>query len=174
MEGPSMLRAGMTFILISFLVSTTVAAEEDVLQGFTRESSSVERQWEAKFRVIPKPENQREYMRLLSARPHHVGSAYDRQNAEWILSKFREWGWDAQMETFDVLFPTPKERLLEMTEPVRFKAKLQEPVIAEDPTSNQQSEQLPSYNAYSIDGDVAGHQAEGRGRTWSDRVPHLF
>src|SRR5204862_195440 len=103
---------------------------------------------------IPKSENQREYMRLLSARPHHVGSPYDKQNAEWILSKFKEWGWDAQIETFDVLFPTPKERLLEMTEPVAFKAKLQEPVIAEDPTSNQQSEQLPSYNAYSIDGDV--------------------
>src|SRR5215831_19001553 len=151
-----MTRVGLTGILISLLGFTTIAAEEDILQGFTRESSSVERQWESKFRAIPKPENQREYMRLLSARPHHVGSPYDRQNAEWILSKFKEWGWDAQMETFDVLFPTPKERLLEMTEPVRFKAKLQEPVIPEDPTSNQQSEQLPSYNAYSIDGDVTG------------------
>jgi N-acetylated-alpha-linked acidic dipeptidase len=151
-----MLRAGLTVGLISLLTFTAVAAEEEVLQGFTRESSNAERLWETKFRVIPKPENQREYMRLLSARPHHVGSPYDRQNAEWILSKFKEWGWDAQMETFDVLFPTPKERLLEMTEPVRFKAKLQEPVIAEDPTSNQQSEQLPSYNAYSIDGDVTG------------------
>src|SRR5262249_62263755 len=120
-----MLRAASIGLLIFLLTFTAIAAEEDVLQGFTRESSSVERQWEVKFRAIPKSENQREYMRLLSARPHHVGSAYDRQNAEWILSKFKEWGWDAQMETFDVLFPTPKERLLEMTEPVRFKAKLQ-------------------------------------------------
>jgi N-acetylated-alpha-linked acidic dipeptidase len=149
-----MLRTGSIALLISLLTLSAIAAEEEVLQGFTRESSSVERQWEVKFRTIPKSENQREYMRLLSARPHHVGSAYDRQNAEWILSKFKEWGWDAQMETFDVLFPTPKERLLEMTEPVRLKARLQEPVIAEDPTSNQQSEQLPSYNAYSTDGDV--------------------
>ena len=36
----------------------------------------------------------------------------------------------------------------------KFRAKLQEPVIDFDPTSNQTSEQLPTYNAYSIDGDV--------------------
>ena len=93
-------------------------------------------------------------MRRLSARPHHVGSAYDKENAEWILSKFKEWGWDAKIETFTVLFPTPKERVLEMVAPTHFTAKLQEPPLAVDPTSNQQSEQLPSYNAYSIDGDV--------------------
>jgi N-acetylated-alpha-linked acidic dipeptidase len=138
----------MLFLLLA------ARADDDVLRGFTSGSLIAERQWEAKFRALPSPENQREYMRRLSARPHHVGSAYDKENAEWILSKFREWGWDAHIETFDVLFPTPKERVLEMVEPTRFTAKLQEPPIAGDPTSNQQAEQLPSYNAYSTDGDV--------------------
>src|SRR5207253_7046967 len=63
-------------------------------------------------------------------------------------------GWDVHVESFQILFPTPKERVLEMVEPVRVVAKLQEPPIPEDPTSSQQAEQLPSYNAYSIDGDV--------------------
>ena len=98
----------------------------------------------------------REAMRRLSARPHHVGSAYGRENAEWILARFREWGWDAQIETFDVLFPTPKERLVEMIEPTRFRLALEEPALAVDPTSGQKAEQLPTYNAYSIDGDVTG------------------
>jgi len=98
----------------------------------------------------------REYMKRLSARPHHVGSPYDKDNAEWILSKFKEWGFDARIETFDVLFPTPKERRVEMIAPTRFVATLAEPPVAVDPTSNQQSEQLPTYNAYSIDGDVTG------------------
>ncbi len=151
-----MLRVRLAGILIAVVVLTVSAAEDELLPGFTRESSTAERQWEGKFRAIPNADNQREYMRRLTARPHHVGSAYDRQNAEWILSKFKEWGWDAQMETFDVLFPTPKERVLEMIEPVRFTAKLQEPPVSVDPTSNQQSEQLPSYNAYSTDGDVTG------------------
>ena len=93
-------------------------------------------------------------MRRLSARPHHVGSAYDKDNAEWILARFKEWGLDAHIESFDVLFPTPKVRVLEMTEPTKFTAKLDEPVVPGDPTSNQKSEQLPTYNAYSIDGDV--------------------
>jgi len=151
-----MSRIGLIGILLAFLALTAASAQEGQLQGFNRDSSATERQWESKFRAIPNADNQREYMRLLSARPHHVGSPYDKQNAEWILAKLKEWGWDAQIETFDVLFPTPKERLLEMTEPTRFTAKLQEPVIEVDPTSNQRSEQLPSYNAYSTDGDVTG------------------
>src|SRR5450432_937751 len=93
-------------------------------------------------------------MRHLTARPHHVGSPYDKENAQWILAKFKEAGFDAKIETFDVLFPTPKERLIELLEPSKFKAKLQEPVLSVDPTSNQTAEQLPTYYAYSIDGDV--------------------
>jgi N-acetylated-alpha-linked acidic dipeptidase len=132
----------------------SAGADESILQGFTSASTTAERQWESKFRAIPNADNQREYMRRLSAHPHHVGSPYDKDNAEWILANFKHWGWDAQIETFDVLFPTPKERVLEMVAPTRFTAKLQEPPVAGDPTSSQTSEQLPSYNAYSADGDV--------------------
>jgi N-acetylated-alpha-linked acidic dipeptidase len=83
-----------------------------------------------------------------------VGSPYDKDNAEWILAKMKEWGFDARIETFNVLFPTPKERVVELLEPTKFIAKLQEPELAFDPTSNQTAEQLPTYNAYSADGDV--------------------
>ena len=129
-------------------------ADEKPLVGYGPRSSQSEREWEAKFRALPDPSNLREYMRRLSARPHHVGSPYDRDNAEWILAHFKEWGFDAHIETFHVLFPTPKVRVLEMVEPTKFTAKLEEPSLAVDPTSNQKSEQLPTYNAYSIDGDV--------------------
>jgi N-acetylated-alpha-linked acidic dipeptidase len=104
--------------------------------------------------AVPKPDYLRDYMKRLSARPHHVGTPYDKDNAEWILAKFQEWGLDAHIETFDVLFPTPKERRVEMLEPTRFVATLAEPTVAVDPTSSQHDEQLPTYNAYSADGDV--------------------
>ncbi len=134
---------------------SSIGADETPLAGFSAESSRAERQREEKFRAIPSPENLRAYMQRLSARPHHVGSPYDKDNAEWLAAKFKEFGWDAHIEQFDVLFPTPKERLVELVEGgPRFTAKLQEPVLPQDPTSNQQSEQLPTYNAYSIDGDV--------------------
>jgi N-acetylated-alpha-linked acidic dipeptidase len=132
---------------------TPTAAPPD-LRGYSADAAKVERDWEAKLRAIPSPDSLREYMRRLSARPHHVGSAYDKDNAEWILAKFKSFGLDARIETFDVLFPTPKERVVELVAPTKFVAKLQEPAVPGDPTSNQQAEQLPTYNAYSIDGDV--------------------
>src|SRR5438552_2202282 len=126
----------------------------DELRGFTVEAAKAEREWEAKFRAIPSPDSLREYMRRLSARPHHVGSPYDKDNAEWILAKFKSFGLDAHIENFDVLFPTPKERVVELVAPTTFPAKLQEPAVPGDPTSSQVAEQLPTYNAYSIDGGV--------------------
>ena len=124
------------------------------LDGYDAQASQTERQWEAKFRALPSPEAERDYMQRLTARPHHVGSPYDRDNAEWILAKFKEWGFDAHIENFDVLFPTPKEVKLELVAPHRFVAKLAESPVRVDPTSSQTGEQLPAYNAYSIDGDV--------------------
>lgn len=134
--------------------SNQSVANQVALVGYSPRASQSEREWEVKFRAIPDPANLREYMRRLSARPHHVGSPYDKDNAEWILAHFKEWGLDAHIERFDVLFPTPKIRVLEMVSPTRFTAKLEESALAVDPTSNQKSEQLPTYNAYSIDGDV--------------------
>ena len=132
-----------------------VTADDQPLYGYSAESSRVERQWEEKLRAIPSPDNLRAYLQRLSARPHNVGSPYDKDNAEWIASKFKEFGLDTQIESFSVLYPTPKERLVELVDGgPHFAAKLQEPVVPEDPTSNQTAEQLPTYNAYSIDGDV--------------------
>ncbi len=136
-----------------WLLSTLPAQQPDqsTLVGFTTATAKVELDLEKRFQAIPEPERMKANMQLLSARPHHVGSAYDKQNANWILAQYKQWGWDAHIETFYVLFPTPKTRLLEMGS---FRAKLEEPKIADDPTSSQKDEQLPTYNAYSPDGDV--------------------
>src|SRR6202171_4364150 len=146
-------------VVLSFTLITpsiSFAADEPDLPGYSHHSSQTEREWEKKLRAIPDPAKLRDYMQRLSARPHHVGSPYDKDNAEWILAHFKEWGLDAHIERFDVLFPTPKARVVEMLAPTKFTAKLEEPALAVDPTSNQKSEQLPTYNAYSIDGDVTG------------------
>ncbi len=124
--------------------------------GYSAPDSQSEKEWESKFRDGISPKNIRDNMQRLTARPHHVGSPYDKDNAEWILGRFKEWGYDAHIESFEVLFPTPKQRLLELLEPTRFTAQLHEPALAIDPTSKQTEEQLPTYNAYSVDGDVTG------------------
>ena len=145
---------GVCCSLIPAAAEIPAAADEEPLQGFTRDDSAVERQWEAKFRSIPSPQNQREYMQRLSARPHNVGTAYDKENAEWILSQYKQWGWDAHIETFDVLYPTPISETLELAGPKPFKATLQEPPIPGDSSSTATEPALPAYVEYQGDGDV--------------------
>ncbi len=149
------LRTLAILLLCSSLFAQT-ATNGNQLQGFTRESSDAERALEARFDASLRKENLREWMRRLTARPHHLGSAYDHDNAQFIAEQFRSWGYDTAIEEFRVLFPTPKTRLLEMTSPEHYTAKLAEPSLSEDATSNQTAEQLPVYNAYSVDGDVTG------------------
>jgi N-acetylated-alpha-linked acidic dipeptidase len=147
--------ARLFLLVLSCLLLLAASPEtEKPLNGYSAVTSHTQRDWETKFRAIPEPQNLRDYMQRLAARPHHVGSPYDKDNAEWMLAKFKEWGLDANIETFYALFPTPKVRMVELLEPTKFTAKLQEPALAIDPTSDQQAEQLPTYNAYSADGDV--------------------
>ncbi len=151
-----MRRVALLMALICCFPLLTIGQQEEQakLAGFFGNSAASEQDWEQKFRAIPSPQNMIADMKLLAARPHHVGSPYDKQNSEWILAQYKKWGWDAHIETFNVLFPTPKFRLLELISPTHFVAKLQEPPVPGDPTSYQQKEQLPTYNAYSPDGDV--------------------
>ena len=111
------------------------------------------RNWEEVFRSIPRAERLKDYAERLSAEPHHVGSPAGREYALWMRDQMKVWGLDATIEEYDVLFPTPRERLLEMVAPTRFTASLKEPVISEDRDSGDLN-QLPTYNAYSGDGDV--------------------
>src|SRR5262245_7466525 len=126
------------------------------LLGFSDARAAEQRALETRFDSYLKAANLREWMQRLSARPHHVGSPYGKNNAEFMAGLFRSWGYETRIEEFQVLFPTPKVRLLEMEAPTHYKASLAEPAIPEDSTSGQTAEQLPVYNAYSIDGDVTG------------------
>lgn len=112
-----------------------------------------ERNWEDVYRSLPRAELLKDYVQRLSAEPHHVGSVAGRRNAEWMRDQLNRWGLQATIEEYDILFPTPRERVLELLEPARFQAQLKEPKISEDDDSGD-ADQLPTYNAFSGDGDV--------------------
>ena len=95
-------------------------------------------------------------MHQLAAHPHNVGSAAQRANAEWLVKQYTSWGWEAKIEQFDVLYPTPKTRVLELLGAKPYKARLEEPAIPEDPYTQDKSPAMPPYNMYAIDGDVTG------------------
>ena len=126
------------------------------LSGFNEADARQQQQLESTFDGYLAAPNIDSGIRIMSSHPHHVGSPGDKAVADYIYGKFKSWGYDVQIETFYVLFPTPKERLLEMTGPTTFKASLAEPPLKEDGTSGQTREQLPTYNCFSADGDVTG------------------
>jgi N-acetylated-alpha-linked acidic dipeptidase len=145
---------GLLLLLLAAPAGATL--ETAPLLGFSPESARAERAREAQIDASLKAGDLREWMRRLSAHPHPVGSAAGKENAEFLAGLFRSWGYDTRIEEFSVLFPTPVTRVLELVAPTRFTARLAEPSLREDATSSQTGEQLPTYNAYSIDGDVTG------------------
>lgn len=130
------------------------AAPDAPLLGFRYEHTAAQRAREVQFDAAISRGNLRTWLKQLSAKPHHLGSAAGLANAEFIAAQFRSWGFETEIERFYVLFPTPKTRLLELTGPKPFRARLEEPEIKEDGTSGVRADQLPNYNAYSVDGDV--------------------
>ncbi len=129
-------------------------ADAPSLLGFSAARAAEQVALEGRFDSVLKAENLREWMRQLTLRPNHTGSPGAKANAEMLLALFRSWGYQAEIEEFWVLMPTPKERRVELLAPTQFVASLVEDTIPEDSTSGQKAEQLPTYNVYSIDGDV--------------------
>ena len=141
------------FIFVAILVAVSIHAQE-VIPGFNRETSSGQIALEATFDQKVNTQNLDQWMKYMSSHPHELGSPFNHELTGFIAGKFRSWGYTVKIDTYYVLFPTPKVRNLEMVSPVKYKAVLAEPKLKEDATSGQISEQLPTYNAYSADGNV--------------------
>lgn len=124
------------------------------LMGFTETNAKTQLDWEKQFDAALSAKNQDTWMQFMSSKPHHVGSPHDKANADYMLNLFKSWGYQAELAEYHVLFPTPKTRVVELLGSKPYKLKLEESTLVEDKTSGQKSEQLPTYNAYSADGDV--------------------
>lgn len=146
----------MRKITFSFAIvlSLFTTANAQKLMGFADSSATQQLSWEKQFDVQLSAANMDTWMKFLTAHPHHVGSPHDKANAEYIAALFKQWGYNTEIVTYYPLFPTPKTRVLELLGSKPYKAKLEEPFLKEDKTSGQRSEQLPTYNAYSADGNV--------------------
>jgi N-acetylated-alpha-linked acidic dipeptidase len=150
----SMLCAAAVGLSIAGTVAADAPAAANDMLGFSSSGAAAELLLEQRFDAALSAAELRDWMQQMSSAPNHVGSPHDKANAEFQLAKFREWGWDASIETFSVLYPTPREVSVELIAPTHFKAKLSEGPIAGDGTSTQTKDELPPYNVYGADGDV--------------------
>ncbi|MFN3794668.1 MAG: transferrin receptor-like dimerization domain-containing protein [Chitinophagaceae bacterium] len=139
----------------ALLLAASAFAQQPIT-GFSAKAAQEQAALEAKFDAQLSAQRIGQYIKDMSSRPHHVGSPGGEAVAQYLLSKFKSFGLDARIETYQVLFPTPKTRVLEMTGPTTYKAILKEPALKEDATSAQTKEQLDIYNCWSADGDVSG------------------
>ena len=139
----------------ALLLAASAFAQQPIT-GFSAKAAQEQAALEAKFDAQLSAQRIGQYIKDMSSRPHHVGSPGGEAVAQYLLSKFKSFGLDARIETYQVLFPTPKTRILEMTGPTTYKAILKEPALKEDATSAQTKEQLDIYNCWSADGDVSG------------------
>ena len=142
-------------IILAIVLFPPVAhtQEPTAIRGFVGANLAAERDLERRFQALPNPDNLREYMRTITAEPHHAGAPGSRKVADYVLGKFKSWGLNAQIEEFESLIPYPAERVVELVSPERYVAKLKEPPVDVDGDSTDAG-QLPSFNAYSADGDV--------------------
>jgi N-acetylated-alpha-linked acidic dipeptidase len=140
------------------LLSLSIGGETPTpsMLGFSATHAAGERSLEQRFDDLLNAADQREWMQRMASDPNQVGSAHDKANAQFMLQQFRAWGWDADIETFSVLYPTPKRIALQMIAPMQFTAKLHEPALKGDRTSGNTGAGLPPYNVYGADGDVTG------------------
>jgi N-acetylated-alpha-linked acidic dipeptidase len=122
--------------------------------GFSPSGADAERALEGRFDAGLSAAAIEARLKIMASAPNQVGSPHDKANAEFVLTQFKGWGWDAHIETFQVLYPTPIEQSLELVGPAPFKARLSEPPLPGDPTSAVRDGALPPYAIYGADGDV--------------------
>ena len=147
----------MRFLLLVLLAAaqSALAADERVL-GFDAAASNAQRTIESRLDASIDKNEMDQWLRRMSARPHHAGSAAGKENAEFIASLFESWGYDVEIAQYEILLPTPKVREVELVAPTQFSASLREDSLSEDPSTSVREDLLPPYNAFSVDGEVEG------------------
>jgi len=138
-------------VLCAILILPCINANAQQFTGFKK--TELQKKLEADFDNHLSANRIGENIKLMSSVPHHIGSVGGKFVADEIAKQFKASGWDTKIVTYQLLFPTPISRVLEMKGVTNFKALLKEPALKEDATSGQ-ADQLPTYNCWSADGDV--------------------
>ncbi len=148
-----LLMLALPVVFAAGLAGSAWSGDENIL-GYSEAESKVQRDVERVLDTKVDPVEMEEWMRVMSATPHHLGSRAGKENAAYIAQLLQSWGFAVEIAEYQVLLPTPRTRLVELIEPSRFVASLTEDSLPEDPSTSRIEELLPTYNAFSTDGDV--------------------
>ncbi|WP_425525131.1 transferrin receptor-like dimerization domain-containing protein [Xanthomonas arboricola] len=132
------------------------AAQPAALPGYDAAAAQAQRALEARFDSGLKDADYRGWLKQWASAPNHVGAPHNLENARDLQNRLRGYGWDARIETFQVLWPSPRSSQLELLGAKPYVARLKEPPLPGDSTSTQTENVLPPYVIYGGNGDVTG------------------
>jgi N-acetylated-alpha-linked acidic dipeptidase len=144
----------MRLLALALLALGSALVHADDILGFDAEGSRAQRDLESRLDARIDAEDMDDWLRRMSAEPHHVGSAAGKANAEFMAELFESWGYDTEIAEYEILLPTPRERSIELVGPTSYTAGLREDTLPEDPSTAVRETLLAPYNAFSRDGDV--------------------
>ena len=139
---------------ISLLGSLALA--DGQLLGFDETASNTQHELETVFDSHIDRVEMDGWLREFSSEAHHVGSPKGKKNADALAALFRSWNYEVEIAEYQILFPEPLTRELELLYPYQFTASLTEDSLEEDPSTSVIDDLLPPYNAFSIDGEAEG------------------
>jgi len=142
------------FVWVLLAAAQYSLAADDRVLGFDEASSNAQRTIEARLDASIDKNEMEQWLRRMSAKPHHVGSPGSKENAEFMASLLESWGYAVEIAEYEILLPTPKVREVELVAPTEFTASLTEDSLVGDPSTFIREDLLPPYNAFSVDGEV--------------------
>ena len=145
-----------TSLFVVLLLAGSVFADTGTILGFDAAGSTGQRDIESFLDGAIDAAEMNEWLRQMSAKPHHVGSPGSKENAEFIAKLLESWGYEVDIAEYEILLPVPRVREVELLSPGNFSASLREESLDADPSTSVREDLLPPYNAFSIDGEVEG------------------
>ena len=146
-----MRRAQALFLILLIGVAIPVYPQE--MTGFTTQSATQQQKLEQTFLTLPRAANTERYLMHLTEDPHIAGSPESKAVAEYINSKYLEWGLDSKLVEYHAYLPYPKKVKITLVEPDTVELSLEEPSWRFDKDSRD-SRSVTPFNAYSPSGDV--------------------
>lgn len=140
--------------LVLALAVSSASAQPAPPPGYDAAAAEAQRALEARFDAGLQDADYRGWLRQWSSRPNQVGAPHNLENARDLQARLRSYGWDARIEQYEVLWPSPKSAELQLLGAQPYVARLKEPPLPGDSTSTQTQDVLPPYVIYGGNGDV--------------------
>jgi N-acetylated-alpha-linked acidic dipeptidase len=123
--------------------------------GFFPASLPGQERFEEIFLAVPTPERSEQWLRTLTEEPHVAGTPAEKNLAEMVRDRLKEFGLEASMTSYSVLLNHPKSASLKLVEPALQELSLVETGYLRDKDSYS-SDVFPAFHGYGASGAATG------------------